>query len=120
MSHAIRVSDSEIEHLREAAALHSRSVAGQAEHWMRLGRLVEQSPGFDFRRADAALAAMDLGAEDREFQNSILASLELEQDPLAARSYAAVGNRPGAVGTDERGRLVERQEDGSLLVLAGE
>ena len=120
MSHAIRISDLEMEHLREAAALHSRSVAGQAEHWIRLGRLVERSPGFDFRRADAALAALALGTEEREFQDSILASLGIEQDPLATTSYAAVGDRPGAVGTDGEGRLVERQSDGSLRALTGE
>ena len=117
MSQAVRISEAEMAHLREAAALHSRSVAGQAEHWIRLGRLVERSPGFDFRKADAALAAMDRDGEETEFQNLVLASLNLAQDPMAAAAYAALGERPGAVGYDERQRLVERQADGSLRPL---
>lgn len=117
MSQAVRISETEMVYLREAAALHSRSVAGQAEHWIRLGRLVERSAGFDVRKADAALAAMDRGEESTELVTLLVASLNLAQDPAAAEVYAAVGERAGAVGYDEENRLVERQEDGTLRVL---
>ena len=117
MSQAVRISEAEMTHLREAASLHSRSVAGQAEHWIRLGRLVERSPGFDLRKADAALAAMDRAGEENELATLVLASLNLSQDPMAAAAYAAIGERPGAVGYDDQGRMVERQTDGSLQPL---
>jgi len=119
VSQAVRISENEMVHLREAAALHSRSVAGQAEHWIRLGRLVERSPGFDLRRADAALAAMDRGDEDTELETLLVASLNLTQDPAAADAYAALGGRAGAVGYNEQDQLVERQKDGRLEPTAG-
>ena len=34
-----------------------RSIAGQVEHWARLGRAVERAPGFAYERIHAALAA---------------------------------------------------------------
>ena len=52
--------------------------------------------------------------EERELQGLIEASLQLDRDPAAAAAYAATGARPGAVGYDEMGQLVQRQEDGSL------
>ena len=117
VSQAVRISESEMNHVREAADLHSRSLAGQVEHWIRLGRLVERAPGFDFLKADAALAAMDRSGEEAEFQTLVLASLNLQQDPVITACYAALGEKPGAVGYDERERLVERQADGSLQPL---
>ena len=68
-------------------------------------------------KADAALSAMDRSGEEAEFQTLVLASLNLQQDPVIAASYAALGEKPGAVGYDERERLVERQADGSLQPL---
>ena len=55
--------------------------------------------------------------EQRELQALIEASLQLDRDPAAAAAYAATGARPGAVGYDERGQLVERQVDGSVLAV---
>lgn len=55
--------------------------------------------------------------EQRELQALIETSLNLDKDPAVAAAYAAIGARPGAVGYDEQGQLVERQADGSLQVL---
>lgn len=52
--------------------------------------------------------------EQRELQALIEASLHLDKDHAATAAYAATGARPGAVGYDDQGQLVERQADGSL------
>ena len=38
VAHAVKISEREMEVLREAAAINSRSISGQAEHWLRIGR----------------------------------------------------------------------------------
>jgi hypothetical protein len=55
-SQAVKVSAELVENLRDAAELHSRSIAGQAEHWMRLGRLVERDPRFGVVAIEQALS----------------------------------------------------------------
>lgn len=44
MAQSIKLSDKEMDILRKEAALSSRSLAGQAEHWLRIGRAIERSP----------------------------------------------------------------------------
>lgn len=47
MSNYIKLSDDLVSILIEETKLSSRSVAGQAEHWIRIGRAIEQSSEFD-------------------------------------------------------------------------
>jgi ParD-like antitoxin of type II bacterial toxin-antitoxin system len=55
MPQAVRISDQEMERLREAASTHSRSISGQAEHWLKLGRLFEHDPALNLSRIERAL-----------------------------------------------------------------
>lgn len=118
MSHAVKVSEREMDALRDAAARHSRSIAGQAEHWMRLGRLVERSPGFNFQAADQALKRLDEGGADgmdAEFEGLMLASEFF--DDQAVKGYAALGKARGAVGYNEAGELEKVDNKGRLTVV---
>ena len=67
---AVRLSEDLIGEARNEAAIMSRSITSQVEHWAKLGRAIEQSPGFDYGRVKAALRAQispdELEAEERE------------------------------------------------------
>ena len=59
---AVKLPTPIVEHARAAAKLHSRSIAGQVEHWVRIGRAIERSKSFSLDRVEAALRA-DLDAD---------------------------------------------------------
>lgn len=103
MAQAVKISDVEYEAIREAAVINSRSLSGQAEHWIRIGRAVERDPGIAYSRIEQALRGLmpvdDLtGDEQDEF-------FELFSEKMATPSaeekafYANLGK--GAVGDDD-------------------
>jgi hypothetical protein len=53
----VKLSDEVMALVRRESVRQSRSVAGQITHWLRIGRAIEQSGRFDYRRISAALAA---------------------------------------------------------------
>jgi len=55
MAQSIKLSDDVMALVRREAELHSRSVAGQITHWVKLGRAVERSGVYDHARITAAL-----------------------------------------------------------------
>lgn len=105
---AVKISAPEMVHLREAAEHHSRSIAGQAEHWLRLGRAVETDPRFGFARVDQALRGLlkidDLNEEELEMYFDQLPYQAASVDVVKA--YAELGAKPDAWGMDEAGTLV--------------
>ncbi len=78
MPTAIKLTDSFVDLAREEGRLMGRSIAGQVEHWARLGRAVERAPGFDHERIRAVLSARgsfdDLGPDEQ-----LVALGEIEQ-----------------------------------------
>lgn len=52
---AVRLSRELIETARETGALQSRSIAGQIEHWARLGRAIEAAPAIEKALLDSLL-----------------------------------------------------------------
>jgi hypothetical protein len=77
MGQAVKISDSEMEALRDAARVSSRSISGQAEHWIRVGRAVERDPALSYSRIELALRGLEPVALD--------ALGEAEQDDLIER-----------------------------------
>ena len=69
MPTAIKLSDQFVILARGEGKVMGRSIAGQVEHWARLGRSVERARGFDYARVRAVLAAQasfdDLGEDER-------------------------------------------------------
>lgn len=55
MAQSVKLSDDVMALVRREADLHSRSVAGQITHWIRLGQAVEHSGSYDHLRITAAL-----------------------------------------------------------------
>jgi len=64
MSSAVKLSDNTIAALRDAAQVHSRSMSGQAEYWIRLGRAVERDPTVGYTRLEMALRGLEPVAID--------------------------------------------------------
>ncbi len=55
MAQSVKLADDVMSLVRREADLHSRSVAGQITHWLKLGRAIEHSGAFDHARITAAL-----------------------------------------------------------------
>ena len=94
---------------REAEVLH-RSVGAQVEHWARLGRIFENTPGMGIDRVREALEGRlkieDLSPTERSsFYDGVFAQLH-GPDQAMSDDYAAFGARDGAVGTDGRGGVM--------------
>ncbi|MEO0761515.1 MAG: hypothetical protein AAFZ09_06860 [Pseudomonadota bacterium] len=58
MAQSVKLSDEVMAFVRDEARLQDRSVAGQIAHWVRIGRTIERSPGFDYARVREALEAV--------------------------------------------------------------
>jgi hypothetical protein len=100
MPTAIKLTDDFVELARGEGRVMGRSIAGQVEHWARLGRALERAPGFDYERIRAVLSAQAsfdaLGADE---QTVALAALEAElEQPLPAEREKAFFARLRARG----------------------
>lgn len=110
MSQAVKVSDEVMALLREAAALQSRSIAGQAEHWLRLGRAFERDPRFGFTQVEQALRGlvppMDLSESQQEDYFDRLEERLLAPSAKATAFFEDRRRRGVGVGMDEAGNMV--------------
>lgn len=98
---------------READVLH-RSVGAQVEYWAKLGRAIENTPGFDVDTVKQAiegrlrLDTLPDGEERARYLRRATAEFD-EPDGVARTYFAQLGAREGAVGSDGKGGLVRRQ-----------
>ena len=113
MPTAIKLTDEFVELARGEGRVMGRSIAGQVEHWARLGRALERAPGFDYGRIRAVLSAQasfdGLGADE---QSVALAALEAELEkppaPQREKEFFARLRASGAPIYGERGALPAR------------
>ena len=114
MNHAVRISEPEMKELRKAAQINSRSIAGQAEHWMRIGRAVERDPGVAYSRIERALRGLQpldldsLGADEQEAFLDRFEDAALAPTPAQRAFYAEMKRKGGIVGMDKDGNLIEQ------------
>jgi len=110
VNHAVRISEDEMLELRQAAQLNRRSIAGQAEHWMRIGRAVERDPKVSYALIETALRSLGPapleGLDEAEHGEALMALFneppaEQEQAFWRERQQRGVG-----VGLDEADKLV--------------
>lgn len=122
---SLKLSSDLVEQARNEATLFGRSISGQVEYWVRLGQSVESTPGFTLDRVRRALAGElepgDLTAAELPYYDDSFLQQLIDPPLLTADQLAARGRRPGAVGLDEAGHLIERGEDdnGGLYRLVG-
>lgn len=115
MAQSVKLADDIMALVRREADLHSRSVAGQITHWMKIGRAIEHSGSFDHARITAALeGSLDttqLGdGEDVAWLDAFTEKMghpsEAEECFFARRQTLGRG-----VGLDAGGNLVYAKED---------
>lgn len=104
---------------REAEVLH-RSVGAQVEYWAKLGRAIENSPGFSLERVREALEG-DLRIDthpaiaDRQAFFTDLSAVFDAPDATTRDYFADLGARDGAVGAvgaDGEGGVVRQPTSG--------
>ncbi|HEY2358677.1 MAG TPA: hypothetical protein VGH86_14590 [Phenylobacterium sp.] len=107
---SIKLSSAFVDEARREAEVLNRSVGAQVEHWARLGRAFENTPGVGIDRVRGALEGRlkieDLATSEREaFYDGVFAELN-GPDKAMSDHYAGLGAREGAVGTDGHGGVV--------------
>ncbi len=99
MAQTIKISDSVANILREEATLNSRSIAEQAEHWLRLGRIIENSPNFNYQRIKEVLNAEtspdELNAQEVDVYLMMFMEDLRESTPETDAAYANLDTSPG-------------------------
>lgn len=107
---SVKFPDAFVEDARREAELFNRSVAGQIEHWARIGRALEGAPSVSTARVkDTLQGRVTLRSLTRKEQEALLDDMhEWLKNPSdeEAAAYAALADLPGAVGTNEKGEIV--------------
>lgn len=110
MAQSIKISNAEMEVLRDESKTFGRSIAGQAEHWMRIGRAIEQSDHFNYRKIQAVLTGTlnpdHLNRDEQEvYLDDLINAMHEPQakmeEFLSKQSKAGIG-----VGLDENNQLI--------------
>lgn len=115
MAQSVKLADEVMAAVRREAELHSRSVAGQITHWLRLGRAIEQSGAYSHARMTAALEGRLDTVELREEEATawLDAFTEKMSTPSAAeQAFFAKRRQLGrGVGLDAAGNFVHAGSD---------
>ena len=110
MAQAVKISDVEMNALRDAARLSSRSISGQAEHWIRIGRAMERDPAISYSRIEMALRGLEpvsLDSLDEAHQNAFFERMADAPPTVRETDYWQDRQRRGVgVGLDDQDRLV--------------
>lgn len=109
MPAAIKLSDQFVDLARGEGRVMGRSIAGQVEHWARLGRAVEHAPGFGYERIRAVLSAQaSFDALSTDEQAVALAELEAHLEELPRDGDAEFFARLRAAGVPIHGEVGSR------------
>lgn len=110
MAQSVKLADDVMAAVRREADLHSRSVAGQITHWLRIGRAIEQSGAYDHARVTAALEGRIDPRDLREEEGAawLDAFTEKMSVPSAAENKLFASRRKlgRGVGLDAAGDLI--------------
>lgn len=110
MAQSIKISDDEMMFIREEAGISSRSIAGQVEHWLRIGRAIERSPAFNYQRIREVLSGLfspdDLTAEEQEVFFEEFSDAMWDVTPEQKAFFAERKLSGKGVGLDENDNLV--------------
>jgi len=115
MAQSIKISNTEMDILRDESKTFGRSIAGQAEYWMRIGRAIEQSDHFNYRKIQAVLNGTlnpdHLNRDEQEvYLDDFIEEMKLPQEGmsqhLSKHSEAGLG-----VGLDDDDKLIYAKKD---------
>ena len=109
MAQAVKISDLEMDALRDAARVNSRSISGQAEHWIRIGRAIERDPTIGYSKVDLALRGLEPLALDTlgdAEQDAFIERMGDAPATAAEQDFWRKRQRKGlGVGLDDDGNL---------------
>ncbi|WP_370677302.1 hypothetical protein [Pleomorphomonas sp. PLEO] len=115
MAQSVKLADDIMALVRREAELHSRSVAGQLTHWLKIGRAIERSGSFDYARITAALEAgldtTELGEEEEAAWLDEFTAKMAEPTATEAALFAQRGKLGRGVGLDAGGNLIYAKDD---------
>lgn len=115
MAQSVKLADDVMALVRREADLHSRSVAGQITHWLKIGRMIEQSGTYDHARITAALEGrLDTTHLREEEEIAWLGAFteKMGRPSEAEEAYHARRQALGrGVGLDAGGNLVHAKDD---------
>ncbi len=115
MAQSVKLSDDVMALVRREAELHSRSVAGQITHWLRIGRAIEQSGSFDHTRITQALEGrLDTKQLHPDEEAAWLDAFteKMGQPSKAEQAFFAKRQALGrGVGLDAGGNLIHARDD---------
>ena len=110
MSSAVKLSNNTIAALRDAALVHSRSMSGQAEYWIKLGRALERDPAFGYARLERALRGIEPvvidNLNEQEQEELILGMASASATPQEDDFWRDRRERGVGVGLDDSDNLV--------------
>ena len=117
---SVKIADDLIAILRDDAERESRSLAGQVEHYIRIGRAIARSPDYDHHRVEDALSGgmeiHELSLEEQEAFFAEFASL-MEKQGGSHRYWEDRQQRGLGVGTLADGTLVRQLPGGQTVAL---
>lgn len=115
MAQSVKLADDIMALVRREADLHSRSVAGQITHWIKIGRAIEHSGRFDHARLTVALEGrLDTThlSEDEEAAWLDAFTDKMGQPSQSEESFFARRQALGrGVGLDAGGNLVHARDN---------
>lgn len=115
MAQSVKLADDIMALVRREADLHSRSVAGQITHWLKIGRAIEHSGSFDYVRITAALEGkLDTTVlhEDEEAAWLDAFTEKMGQPSKAEQAFHTQRQALGrGVGLDAGGNLIYAKDD---------
>jgi hypothetical protein len=110
MAQSIKISNTEMEILRDESKTFGRSIAGQAEHWMRIGRAIEQSEHFNYRKIQAVLKGTlnpdHLNRDEQEVYLDDLISAMHEPQEALQQFLDQQQNSGLGVGLDDANQII--------------
>lgn len=111
MAQSVKLADDVMAAARREADLHSRSVAGQITHWLRIGRAIEQSGAYDHARVTAALEGRidprDLREEERAaWLDAFTETMSVPCSATEEKLFAGRRKLGRGVGLDAAGNLI--------------
>lgn len=117
MAQSVKLADNVMLAVRREAELHSRSVAGQITHWLRLGKAIEQAGAYDHARVTAALEGRLDTVELREEEaiawlDAFTEKMSMSSPSAAEQAFFAQRRKLGrGVGLDAAGNLIHAESD---------
>jgi len=115
MAQSVKLADDIMALVRREAEVQSRSVAGQITHWIRIGRAIERSGGYDHMRLSAALEGRVDTTRLRDAEEAVWLDAfagKMTQPSEAEEAFYARRQALGqGVGLDAGGNLVYAKDD---------